>query len=181
MDHESFEVPSLAPRATDAATWPASLHLRFSGDAAATRLAFCQHHGPLRVQRAFYPEGPSVPHVYMLHPPGGLAGGDELSIAIDVEPGAHALVTTPAAGKCYRSDGRAARQVQRLRAAAGSTLEWLPQENIVFDGAHVRLETHVELDPQARFIGWDILCLGRPANQERFTRGFCRQKLELFL
>jgi urease accessory protein len=161
--------------------WDASLHLQFAALAGATRLVRCRHEGPLRVQRAFYPEGPGVPHVYVLHPPGGLASGDRLAIDVRVEPGAHALATTPAAGKCYRSDGRVAEQTQTLRVAAGARLEWLPQENIVFDGARVRLGTRIELAEGAQFLGWEILCLGRPASRERFTRGRCGTRLELFV
>jgi urease accessory protein len=116
----------------------------------------------------------------VLHPPGGLAPGDRLSIDIEVDSGAHALSTTPAAGKCYRSDGRTSEQVQRLRVTGGAALEWLPQENIVFDGARVHTTTRVELGPGAKFIGWDVLCLGRPASGERLTNGWCRTHFELF-
>src|SRR5262249_43518141 len=148
----------------------ARMHLSFAPEAGGVRARF-EHEGPLRVQRAFYPEGPDLPHVYLLHPPGGLAPGDRLSIEIGVARWARALVTTPAAGKCYRSDGRVSEQKQTLRVAAGSSLEWLPQENIVFDGSCVRLSTRVELEEGASFVGWDVLCLGRPASGERFTRG----------
>jgi urease accessory protein len=91
-------------------------------------------------------------------------------------------VTTPAASKVYRSDGaRAAACVrQRLRVGAGASLEWFPQETIVFDEGRVELETRVDLDPGSAFIGWEILCLGRPAAGERFARGSCRQRLELW-
>ena len=120
------------------------------------------HRGPLVVQRPFLPEGPGVCHVYVLHPPGGLVGGDELTIDVEVDAGAHALVTTPAASKVYRTTGAVARQVQRLRVAGGATLEWLPQEAILYDGARAALETRVELATGARFIGIDAVCFGLP-------------------
>jgi urease accessory protein len=158
--------------------WPASLNLRFAARAGRTVIAERAHRGPLQVQRAFYPEGPELCHVYLLHPPGGLVGGDELAVEVRVETGARALVTTPAAGKVYRSDGRRASQRQRLTVAGGS-LEWLPQETIVFDGARVELETRVDIE-DGTFVGWEILCLGRPAAGERFARGVCRQRVELW-
>src|SRR6185436_819073 len=99
----------------------------------------------------------------LLHPPGGLVGGDELSIDVEVDAGAHALVTTPAAGKVYRTNGATARQTQRLRVAEGGTLEWLPQEAILYDGARATLETRVELARDARFLGIDAVCFGLPA------------------
>jgi len=159
--------------------WEAALSLGFAQENGATRLARRSHRGPLVVQRPFLPEGPGVCHVYVLHPPGGLVGGDELTIDVAVDAGAHALVTTPAASKVYRTTGPAARQVQRLRVAGGGTLEWLPQEAIIYDGARAVLETRVELEPGARFIGIDAVCFGLPAGRAPFDRGSCRQAFEL--
>lgn len=136
------------------------------------------HHGPLRIQRALYPEGPRGPaHVYLLHPPGGVVGGDELEIHFAVDAGASALVTTPAAGKFYRSDGRVGTLSQTLHVAAGATLEWLPLETIIFDGAAATIRTAVELQHGACFAGWDILALGRPAGASPLVSGWCEQRL----
>lgn len=159
--------------------WRAELELRFSHGGARTRLSHCRHRGPLQVQKPFYPEADGVCHVYILHPPGGVVGGDELHTQIELETGAQALVTTPAAGKFYRSRGAVARQTQRLHVAAGACLEWLPQETIVFEDAQVNTQTHIELSGDACFIGWEILCLGRPAAGERFQCGRWRQRLEI--
>ncbi len=122
------------------------------------------------MQRPFYPEG-EVCHVYLLHPPGGVVAGDRLAIRIAAADAAEALVTTPAAGKFYRSDGRAARQSLALDIEAGAALEWLPQETILYEGARAACDTRVELAAGARFIGWEILSLGRPAAGEGFARG----------
>jgi urease accessory protein len=119
--------------------------------------------------------------VYLLHPPGGLVAGDVLEVRVQVDAGARVLMTTPAAAKVYRGNGgRGAAQRQRLQVASGASLEWLPQETIVFDGGEVELSTRVDLEPGAAFIGWELLCLGRPAAGERFAHGWCRQRLELW-
>src|SRR5712671_2379682 len=161
--------------------WGASLALTFAraGDDA-TMLATRRHVGPLAVQRPFYPEGRGVCHVYILHPPGGIVGGDRLRVDVGVGAGAHALLTTPAATKVYRSAGARAQQRQHLHIAAGATLEWLPQETILFDGAHVDLGTRVDLAAGGRFLGIETLCFGLPARAEGFARGRCRQSLELW-
>ncbi len=159
--------------------WHAALELGFDVERGATRLGRRAHRGPLVVQRPFFPEGDSVCHVYVLHPPGGLVGGDELDVSLEVDAGAHALVTTPAAAKIYRTTGAIVRQTQRLRVATGGVLEWLPQESIVFDGARATAETRVELAPGARFIGADAVCFGRPAGNAPFAHGYCRQLFEL--
>jgi urease accessory protein len=159
--------------------WEAQLKLSFVRDGARSVLHERVHTGPLRVQRPFYPEGDGVCHVYVLHPPGGLVGGDRVHLDVSAEAGVHVLLTTPAAGKLYRSAGSLSEQMQTLRVAAGALLEYLPQETIAFDGAHGQLSTRVELSGDARFMGWEMLCLGRPAAQERFTRGTLGQSIEL--
>ena len=175
--------PDLEPALPAAAptTWQGELTLGFAARGGGTALVERRHRGPLQVQRAFHPEGPGVCHVYLLHPPGGLVAGDELEVNVQVAAGAHALLTTPASTKVYRSGrGQLARQQQRLQVAAGGRLEWLPQDTIVYEGAEVALATRVELAGDAAFLGWEMVCLGRPASGDRFTRGSCRQRFEVF-
>ena len=102
--------------------WKAHLSLGIVQTSARTVLKSRSHVGPLAVQRPFYPEG-DVCHVYILHPPGGVVGGDELAIHINAATGSHALVTTPAAGKFYRSDGRTAKQSVNVKIAAGAIVD----------------------------------------------------------
>lgn len=154
--------------------WRAELHLRCESRAgpAGARTVLARKHqlGPLTLQRAFHPEGAPC-HLYPLHPPGGVVGGDLLDIRLDVAPGAHALATTPGAAKFYRSAGETARQDQRLSAGRGGVLEWLPQPAILFPGAHVRTRTEIRLEDDARFLGWEVVALGRPVIGERFAAG----------
>ncbi len=160
--------------------WFGSLELRFDAVRDQTVLRSSRHVGPLRVQRPFRePDGGC--QVYVLNPPGGVVGGDELRLYADAAPGSRALLTLPGAGKFYRSAGPTARALQHLKVASGARLEWLPQETIVFDGAIAEATTRVELQPGARFAGWEITCLGRPASGERFTTGQWRQRFELWL
>lgn len=160
--------------------WQAELQLGFGARDGDTLLVERRHRGPLRVQRPFYPEGRGICHVYLLHPPGGMVGGDELRLDISVARAAHALVTTPAAGKFYRSDAARGQLRQRLQVASGAILEWLPQETIVYAGARAAMTTRVELAPGAQFIGWETLCLGRPASAEAFASGNLQQRFELW-
>ena len=152
-------------------SWHAELHLGFARAGERTVLRENRHRGPLRVQKALYPEGDAVCQAIVLHPPSGIAGGDQLAIAVDVASGAFAQLTTPGAGKWYRSGGPAAAQTLHLSAGAAATLEWLPQESIVFDGAIARMASHIRLADDACFIGWDVLCLGRTASGEEFRHG----------
>lgn len=167
--------------ASDAGGWAARLEIEVVAEGRRARVRRAEHRGPLRIQRAFYPEGEAPAHLYLLHPPGGLVGGDRLEIDVQVRDGASLLVTTPAAQKVYRSAALASTQDVTLRVDGGAALEWLPAETIVFDGARVRLSTRVELARGATFIGWDIGCFGRPASNLPFASGFARQHFELLV
>jgi len=168
----------LDPRA-QADGWRARLDLGYERVGERTVLASRVHYGPLVVQKSLYPEGDGVCQNVVIHPPGGIVGGDTLAIDIDAGPRTHVQLTTPGAAKCYRSGGAFARQRICLRAARGAMLEWLPQETIVFDAARIELELAIELSDDAQFVGWDVICLGRTAAGERFDRGALRQRVTL--
>ncbi len=131
------------------------------------------------MQKALYPEGERVCQCVIVHPPGGIVGGDGLRLDVALGEGAHAQLTTPGAAKWYRSAGPVATQVLRARVAGGALLEWMPQGNILYDGAHASLATEIVLDGDAAFIGWDACCLGRTASAEPFVRGSFRQRFEI--
>lgn len=171
---------AVALNPVSASGWQAELRLRFGHDGERTRLTGRHHRGPLQVQRPFYPQDGDGCQVYILHPPGGVVGGDELHIDARLDTHSRALLTTPAAGKFYRSTGRAARQTQFLHAEADTLLEWLPQETILYAGARLSARTRIDLADDARFIGWELYCLGRPAADETFSRGDADLRLELY-
>jgi urease accessory protein len=155
---------------TTSSGWEAQLDLSFSHRADKTVLSKREQRGPLAVQRAFYPEG-DVCHLYILHPPGGVVGGDRLFISAHIESDASSLLTTPGATKFYKSQGLTAFQQQSLSVEKSATLEWLPQENIYFPGAQAHMRTQIDLAEDARFIGWETHCLGLPVNKQSFSTG----------
>lgn len=159
--------------------WLARLQLVFERRLQRTVIARREHTGPLTIQRPFYPEQ-DVCHAYVLHPPGGVVGGDELQLAVKAQAQAHALITTPASAKFYRSAGELARQTIELEVANDAVLEHLPQDTILFNACKVNTTTRVTLAKTARFAGWEILCLGRPASGEGFHHGECRQAYEVY-
>lgn len=159
-------------------SWHAQLKLHFERRGDRTTVARA-HRGPLLMQKALYPEGPEACHAIVLHPPGGIAGGDALEIAVRADAEAHALVTTPGAAKWYKANGRRAAQDIHLEVAGA--LEWLPQENIVFDAADVASSLRIDLASDACMIGWDITALGRQASGERFANGCFAQTIALHI
>lgn len=163
-------------------SWQAQLALRFENRNGKNRLTSCLHQGPLRVQRAFYPEGAAVPHVYLLHPPGGFVAGDELTIDIAVNNKSQGLVTTPSAGRVYRTNDAGLLQKQTVtgHVAESALLEWLPQENIIFNKANGLNQTAFYLAETANLVAWDICCLGRPAGEQPFVSGAFVQSLQVY-
>jgi len=173
--------------------WRARLALGFEARGARSCLTHRAHVGPLLVQRAFYPEAPAAGtgaagaaepcHVYIIHPPGGIASGDELRLDVDVRAGAHALLTTPAAAKFYRRGSAGLARVEQALRLEGGALEWLPQESIFYPDAAAELLTTVRLpEPPATaaFIGWEMACLGLPASAQDLNQGALQLRLELW-
>lgn len=157
--------------------WEGYLELHYRHDGERT-LADDRHQGPLRVLRRLYPEGPAVCHHVLVHPPGGIAGGDVLCIEATLGARAHALVTTPGATRFYRSAGQTAQQCVRLRLDEGSRLEWLPLETIAYPQCLADNRVRFELAASAQMIGWDLLALGLPAADAPFDRGRFEQAIE---
>lgn len=160
--------------------WNAELELWFEQNIEVTRLMRRRHVGPLAVQRPFYPENDGSAHVYLLHPPGGVVGGDTLTIGCYLGSHAKTVLTTPGATKFYCSDQERSAQNIRIEVSEAGVCEYLPQETIVFNGAKASLDTRVFLNNDAIYLGWDIVCLGRPACGERFERGEFRQRVEIY-
>jgi urease accessory protein len=159
--------------------WHGHLDLHYKPDAAGGTTAHDRHSGPLRVLQRLYPEGPRVCHHVLVHPPGGIVGGDVLEIDARLDEGTHALLTTPGATRFYRSGGDEAVQSLRARVQAGARLEWLPLETIAYSGCIAQNRLRFELAPGAEMIGWDVLALGLPAAGQAFERGVYHQHLEL--
>lgn len=161
-------------------TWHGNLNLVFALAHDKTVLIQNQAQAPLKVMRPFYPEGPAVCHSVVLHTAGGVVGGDRLDLNFHLLPNAIALITTVSAGKVYRSNGLQAKQSIQIQVDADATLEFLPQETIVFNGAIYRQDLRVELAPGASWLGWEITRFGRSARGERFLIGDWRSHTEVW-
>jgi urease accessory protein len=159
-------------------SWHAELELGYARFDHTTRPILRRHKGPLRVQKHLYAEGPEVCQHIIVHPPGGIAGGDRLDISASVERDAWAQITSPGAAKWYRAAGPAYQHL-KLQVAAGATLEWLPQETIIFSAAQAELSTSIDLEGDALLFYWDVVALGRPASGERFDLGHFQARLDI--
>lgn len=160
--------------------WQASLALQFCHTPEKTLLHSARHSGPLTVQRPFYPEGETC-HLYLLHPPGGIVGGDTLDISVRLDAKSHALITMPGASKFYRSNGPLACLSQHFYLDEEATLEWLPQDTIIFPGANAALRSVFHLHATSTLLAWELYCLGRPVINETFSHGTLENRLEVWV
>jgi urease accessory protein len=162
--------------------WPGHLTLNYRCETTSTgsrTVLHDRHSGPLRVLQSLYPEAHQVCHNVLVHPPGGIVGGDDLVIEAHLQTGSHALISTPGATRFYRSSGEAARQTIHFKLDAGARLEWLPLETIVHSAALAENRMLFDLQPGAEMVGWDVLALGLPASGQGFKSGHMRQEIEV--
>ena len=162
--------------------WQGHLQLNYRRDdrgGAPRTIAHDLHHGPLRVLQRLYPEGDAVCHHVLVHPPGGIVGGDVLAVDATLAEGSHALLTTPGATRFYRSAGPLAEQRVTAHLAPGARLEWLPLETIAYPRCRADNRLAFHLAPGAQMIGWDLLALGLPATGEPWDAGDFLQRIEL--
>ena len=159
-------------------SWHARLDIGYTlqGDKTLARFS---HSGPLRILQSLYPEGDAVCHNVLVHPPGGLVGGDKLDIAVTAAAGSHGLITTPGATRFYQSLGESALQRTHIKLAAGARAEWLPQEALCYSGCLAENHLTLVLAPGAELMGWDVTALGLPSADQPFVQGSFCQHIEL--
>lgn len=171
--------------------WHSHLNLVFDDVHQQTRLQHYAHTGALRLQRALYPEPApqqGICHAIMLYPPAGIASGDVLQIELDLTQRSHVVLTTPGANKWYGQDQLSveqaypisvqhpftAQQHSRIVLGESARLEWLPQENIIYNQSIVYASNQFFLHPTASMMAWEINVLGRQLCGEQFLQGQLR-------
>lgn len=159
-------------------TWHARLDIDYQRIGERT-VAQHRHSGPLRLLQSMYPEAGGICHNVLVHPPGGLVGGDTLSMSITGADQTHALITTPGATRFYRSSKELAAQHTVITLTGQSRLEWLPLEAIAYD--HCLAENHlrVNLDADSEFLGWDVTAFGLPNASLPYLHGSFMQHIEV--
>lgn len=158
--------------------WHARLALDYAQEGGRTVARFA-HEGPLRILQSLYPEGDATCHNVLVHPPGGLVGGDTLDLKVTAAAGAHGLITTPGAARFYRSEGPAAVQRTQIEAAEGARLEWVPMETLYYPACVAENHLTMALAPGAELLGWDVAALGLPHAGKPFLQGKVLQHFAL--
>jgi urease accessory protein len=159
--------------------WHASLELEIVKANGKSVVGKSRQNGPLTIQSPFYPED-GVCHLYLLHPPAGIVGGDVLELSVSARQQSSVLLTTPGATKFYKTNSEIARQDQCVRISDGSSLELLPQETIYYPEANASLSTTVYLEGGGQYFGWELHCFGLPARGDDLRTGTARVGLSVY-
>jgi urease accessory protein len=125
---------------------------------------------PLKVVRAFpTPYNGALVHLHNIS--GGILGGDQLRLDIDVSPGSYAQLTTTSATRIYRCHPglQPATQTSAIFIAQEGLLEYLPDPIIPFADSQYIQQTQIELATGAGLFWWETLAPGRTAREEVFA------------
>ena len=126
-----------------------------------------------------FPRRSDAVEAILLNTSGGLTGGDRFDVSAEAGEDSRLVLTTQAAERAYRSASGVARVSTRLSAAEGATLNWLPQELIVFDGAALERRLEVELEEGAEAVVVEPVVFGRRAMGETEVAGTFRDRITL--
>ncbi len=149
------------------------MRLEFAATGARTELFRVFETGGLRVR---CPNTARGCEAVIVNTGGGIAGGDHAKIDIVAGDDADATITTAAAEKVYRAQNAEASVEVSLRAGARSRVEWLPQETILFDGAHLSRRLDIDLDSTASLTLMECVVFGRMAMGELSIEGSFRDR-----
>lgn len=146
-----------------------TIALEVSGADGVTRRTRVHEAGSLRVR---FPNTQAGVEAVIINIGGGMTGGDEFSVDIDVGDGGRLVVGTAAAEKIYRSTGPDTVVNVHLAVGADGRLAWLPQETILFDRARLKRRIDVDLAADASLVMAEAVLFGRAAMSEALRDGF---------
>jgi urease accessory protein len=139
--------------------------IRFGASGEKTRLEDLYQSGSakIRLPKVYN----TAPTAVLLNTAGGLTGGDALSYEVEAGDRSHAIVTSQTAERAYRSSGGVAKVTGRLGVGKDATLEWLPQETILFEASGLQRTISADLEANARLMMLETVVLGRTAMGEQ--------------
>ncbi|QFT29244.1 Urease accessory protein UreD [Labrenzia sp. THAF82] len=137
-----------------------------------TRLADLYQSGAAKIRLPKVYDEPTT--AVLINTAGGLTGGDRLSLEFHLAVGAHAIVTSQAAERAYRSQTGPAKVTAKFQVGAGAKLEWLPQETILFDASNLSRTIEADLAEDAGLLMLESVILGRKAMGEKVRSVFFR-------
>src|SRR6185295_2341052 len=132
------------------------------------------HHVP-----PMYLDDTGAAYTFLLNPAGGLVGGDEVAVAVKVQPGAHVVISSPSANRVYRSSAAPGVQTVDVHVGSDAILEWVPEVTIPFAGSRFRQVIRAQVDNGGVLLVWDSIASGRIARGERWAFALMENEINL--
>ena len=130
---------------------------------------------PLYVQRALYYDEsiPSMAHVFVLSPSGGVLQGDRYRTDIELKNGAMSHITTQGATRIYKMNSNYATQMINLNVGKDCYLEFLPEQLIPYKNSRYYQKATFKVDDSATLVYSETIVPGRVAMGELFDYDVC--------
>ena len=130
---------------------------------------------PLYVQRALYYDEsiPSMAHVFVLSPSGGVLQGDRYRTDIELKNGAMSHITTQGATRIYKMNSNYATQMINLNVGKNCYLEFLPEQLIPYKNSRYYQKATFKVDDSATLVYSETIVPGRVAMGELFDYDVC--------
>ncbi len=121
-----------------------------------------------------------VPDAVVINTAGGLTGGDQISLSVELQEKCHLRLATQTAERIYRSTGPDASCCYDFKIGPDASLEWMAQESIMFQGGRIERSIKVDMDGSSRLLLVEPVVLGRRAMGETVSSGSFRDKWRIF-
>ena len=130
---------------------------------------------PLYVQRALYYDEsiPSMAHLFVLSPSGGVLQGDRYRTDIELKNGAMSHITTQGATRIYKMNSNYATQMINLNVGKDCYLEFLPEQLIPYKNSRHYQKATFKVDDSATLVYSETIVPGRVAMGELFDYDVC--------
>jgi len=133
---------------------------------------------PLYVQKALHYDEtvPSMAHLFILSPSGGVLQGDRYRTDIDLKNKAVSHITTQGATRIYKMNSNFATQMINLNVGKDCYLEFLPEQLIPYKSARYYQKATFTVDDSATLVYSETIVPGRVAMGELFDYDICYLK-----
>jgi len=130
---------------------------------------------PLYVQKALYYDEtiPSMAHIFVLSPSGGVLQGDRYRTDIELKNGAISHITTQGATRIYKMNSNYATQMINLNVGKNCYLEFLPEQLIPYKNSRYYQKATFKIDDSATLVYSETIVPGRVAMGELFDYDVC--------
>ena len=135
---------------------------------------------PLYLQKALHYnlDYPSMAHLFVLSPSGGILQGDRYRMDVELNNNAISHITTQGATRIYKMESNFATHLVTLNLKNNSYLEFIPEQLIPYKNSRFYQKTLLDIDDSSTVVYSETIVPGRIAMGEMFDFDVCYLKTE---